>query len=243
MKKIVIANNKGGVGKTTIASQLAYKLARSGHSVVTIDLDTQGNLSSTFAGAKQLGSVIDIVTTGNPPPVSLNSGEIGLLSSHPDINDHTGDETMALVRDGIKSLEGADYCIIDSPPTFSKVVYGALLAADYLLVPIELKKYSLDGIENILSTYFQIKELNGGLELLGLLPSRFDAVKEMERKSLEAVIDTFGSVLIPHAIRNRVAYEQAQSGGLSVDMIKTKSGKDCNAEFIQFYDWFLDKVA
>lgn len=242
MKKVLIANNKGGVGKTTIASQLVYALADRGHSVIGVDLDSQRNFTGSFEGVTDLGSALDLVTRGAPVEADLNAGDIGILSGHKDLLAQNTDDVLVNVRNGLSQSSGADFCVIDAPPSFSEVVYGALLGSDYLLVPIELKRFSLDGIEGALEAFIAAQEHNSSLELLGLLPSRFDAVKQVERDALVALAESFERLLVPHAIRNRTAYVQAQDAGVSLAEIKTRSGREAAAEFGAFFEWFYAKV-
>lgn len=242
MKKIVVANNKGGVGKTTVATQIAHSLAADGKSVVCVDLDSQRNLSGSLEDMLEVCSARTIVEDGQPIKFSLEAGQIGLIKGDADLASFNGDDAMSNVSQALRGMEGADYCVIDTPPSFSVVVYGALLAADYLLVPIELKRYSLDGIEGVLEAFFSVQEHNPDIELLGLLPSRFDAVKASERAMLEDVVTTFPQILIPHAIRNRTAYEEAQTQGIAVSAVKTKSGRDGSKEFDAFFDWLNERI-
>ena len=242
MKKIIIANNKGGVGKTTIAGQLAHSLAAKGHSVVGIDLDSQRNFTGSFENRKDLGNALDLVMTGKPVDAGLQPGEIGILSGHKDLSAQNSDDVLVQVRSGLSNSCGADFCVIDTPPSFSELVYGALLGADYLLVPIELKKFSLDGIEGVLEAFIAAQEHNPNLKLLGLLPSRFDAVKQVERDALIKIAQSFDRLLIPHAIRNRAAYVQAQEMGVTLSVIKTRSGREAGEEFGTFFDWLYTKL-
>lgn len=242
MKKVLVANNKGGVGKTTIASQIVYAMADRDHSVIGVDLDSQRNFTGAFDGVKDLGNALDLVTRGTPIEAGMTTGEIGILSGHKDLLAQNSDDVLINVRDGLMHSQGADFCVIDAPPSFSEVVYGALLGSDYLLVPIELKRFSLDGIEGVLEAFIAAQEHNPGLELLGLLPSRFDAVKQVERDALVTVAEAFERLLVPHAIRNRTAYVQAQDAGVSLADIKTCSGREAAAEFGAFFDWFYAKV-
>ena len=242
MKKIVIANNKGGVGKTTIASQLAFHLAALGYSVVALDLDGQRNLTSALHAQKTVGRALEMILGGAAPEFSAKSGDLLLIESDAEIPVSADDDILKNTASAISALEGADFCIIDTPPTFSAVVYGALLAADALLTPIELKKFSLDGIEGVLKAFVQVQEINAEIEFLGLLPSRFDAVKQSERDTLRDVAEHYAHLIIPHAIRNRVAYEAAEAEGLHVSAVATRSGREAAAEFQSFVDWFLDAL-
>ena len=242
MKTIIVANNKGGVGKTTVASQIAHSLAADGKSVVCIDLDGQRNLSGSMEKAKILGSSLSLVEGGDPIQIELGAGEIGLVEGDSDLTAYHADEVMSNVSAGLRALDGADFCIVDTPPSFSVIVYGALLGGDFLLVPIELKRYSLDGLEGVLEAFFKVQEVNAGLTLLGVLPSRYDAVKASERAKLDEVNENFQSVVVPHSIHNRVAYEDAQAHGLAIAELKTKGGKEAAKEFAAFFGWLKEKI-
>ncbi len=242
MRKIIIANNKGGVGKTTIASQLVYALADKSHSVIGVDLDSQRNFTGSFEEATDLGNALELVMTDAPVEAELNAGDIGILSGHKDLLAQNSDDVLINVRNGLVESRGADFCVIDTPPSFSEVVYGALLGSDHLLVPIELKRFSLDGIERVLEAFIAAQEHNPGLELVGFLPSRFDAVKQVERDALVKVAEAFERLLVPHAIRNRTAYVQAQEAGSALSEFRTRSGKEATAEFGAFFDWFYAKI-
>ncbi|ASM75138.1 MULTISPECIES: ParA family protein [Roseobacteraceae] len=242
MKKIVVANNKGGVGKTTIASQIVFSLAGRGHSVIAVDLDSQRNLTSSFEHCLVIGDALDMVLDAKPFKAGLGAGEINVIAGHKDLQAQNTDDVMVNVSSALSNSNGADFCVIDTPPSFGDVVYGALLGADYLLVPIELKKYSLDGIEMALEAFIAAQAVNDDLQLLGFLPSRFDAVKQVERDALAAVAAEFEQVVIRHQIRNRVAYVVAQEDGVPLSEIKTKSGKGAQEEFGAFFDWLYGKV-
>lgn len=242
MKKIVIVNNKGGVGKTTVVSQLAFSLSHAGFSVIALDLDSQRNLSSVMRQVEKVGSALEMINTGHAPQIVGKAGKVLLIESNEDIPVSTDDILLQRSAQAISALKGADFCIIDTPPTFSAVVYGALLAADFMLTPVELKKFSLDGIEGVLKAFVQVKKINDDLEFMGLLPSRFDAVKKAERETMREIIDSYANLIIPHAIRNRTAYEQAGAEGVPVTAIQTSSGKEAAVEFKSFFEWFLAAV-
>ncbi|WP_349294744.1 ParA family protein (plasmid) [Thioclava sp. 'Guangxiensis'] len=242
MKTIVIANNKGGVGKTTVASQIAFYLGRAGYSVIAIDLDGQRNLTSAMDGARVVGNALQMLEGGEAPSLSVDPGEVVLIEGDRDVPVSSDDAVLQSTVAALDGLEGADFCIVDTPPTFSALVYGALLTADFMLSPIELKRFSLDGVEGVLKAFVQVQEINEGIQFLGLLPSRFDAVKKNERETLLAVAESYSNLLVPHAIRNRVGYEAAEAEGIPVFEVSTASGKEAAAEFGAFFDWFIEAI-
>lgn len=242
MKTIVIANNKGGVGKTTVATQIAFYLGRAGYSVIAVDLDGQRNLTSALNGKRVVGNALQMIESGEAPSFSVDPGEVVLIEGDRDVPVSSDDAVLQSTVAALDGLEGADFCVIDTPPTFSALVYGALLTADFMLSPIELKRFSLDGVEGVLKAFVQVQEINEGIQFLGLLPSRFDAVKQNERETLQAVAESYSNLLVPHAIRNRVGYETAEAEGVPVFEVPTASGKDAAVEFGEFFDWFIETV-
>ena len=242
MKTIVIANNKGGVGKTTVASQIAFYLGRAGYSVIAVDLDGQRNLTSALGGTRVVGNALQMLESGEAPSFSVDPGEVVLIEGDRDVPVSSDDAALQGTVAALDGLEGADFCIVDTPPTFSALVYGALLTADFMLSPIELKRFSLDGVEGVLKAFVQVQEINEDIQFLGLLPSRFDAVKKNERETLLAVAESYSNLLVPHAIRNRVGYEAAEAEGIPVFEVPTASGKEAAAEFGAFFDWFIEAI-
>ncbi|MBR9841148.1 MAG: ParA family protein [Rhodobacteraceae bacterium] len=242
MKTIVIANNKGGVGKTTVASQIAFYLGRAGYSVIAVDLDGQRNLTSALGGTRVVGNALQMLEGGEAPSFSVDPGEVVLIDGDRDVPVSSDDAVLQSTVAALDGLDGADFCIVDTPPTFSALVYGALLTADFMLSPIELKRFSLDGVEGVLKAFVQVQEINEGIQFLGLLPSRFDAVKKNERETLLAVAESYFNLLVPHAIRNRVGYEAAEAEGIPVFAVPTASGKEAAAEFGAFFDWFVEAI-
>ena len=242
MKTIVIANNKGGVGKTTVASQIAFYLGRAGYSVIAVDLDGQRNLTSALGGTRVVGNALQMLEGGEAPSFSVDPGEVVLIEGDRDVPVSSDDAVLQSTVAALDGLDGADFCIVDTPPTFSALVYGALLTADFMLSPIELKRFSLDGVEGVLKAFVQVQEINEGIQFLGLLPSRFDAVKKSERETLLAVAESYSNLLVPHAIRNRVGYEAAEAQGIPAFEVPTASGKEAAAEFGAFFDWFIEAI-
>lgn len=242
MKTIVIANNKGGVGKTTVASQIAFYLGRAGYSVIAVDLDGQRNLTSAMGDARVVGNALQMLEGGEAPSFCVDPGEVVLIEGDRKVPVSSDDSVLQSTVAALDGLSGADFCIVDTPPTFSALVYGALLTADFMLSPIELKRFSLDGVEGVLKAFVQVQEINEGIQFLGLLPSRFDAVKKNERETLLAVAESYSNLLVPHAIRNRVGYEAAEAEGIPVFEVPTASGKEAAAEFGAFFDWFIEAI-
>lgn len=107
---------------------MAFHLADEGFSVVALDLDGQRNLSTVMHGQKVAGSALNMISSGEAPEISAEPGDLFLIEGDADIPVTTDDEILLLSSEAIAGLDGSDFCIIDTPPTFSAVVYRALLA-------------------------------------------------------------------------------------------------------------------
>ena len=230
MKTIVIANNKGGVGKTTVATQIAFYLGRAGYSVIAVDLDGQRNLTSALNGKRVVGNALRMIESGEAPSFSVDPGEVVLIEGDRDVPVSSDDAVLQSTVAALDGLEGADFCVIDTPPTFSALVYGALLTADFMLSPIELKRFSLDGVEGVLKAFVQVQEINEGIQFLGLLPSIYDRKSRRERELFESLAETVGKLLFPGIVAKRDAYAKAASDGEPVWSNKGAAAREASTE-------------
>lgn len=216
MKTLVVNNQKGGVGKTMVSVHAAWFLAEAGAKVLVIDLDPQGNASQTLKDARTLG-VSSAMFFGAGAPQAAEPG-ISLL---------TGDRVLDNVDANLKTavpgfhrqfqaLDKAwDYCVIDTPPTWSGRNYAALMVATTLLTPIELEVYSIQGVRQLLSQKAAVEKAtrkSRPIDFLGLLPSRFVSTQPRQRANLENLLrDTGGGLMFPDhgKLTQRQGYAEA----------------------------------
>ncbi|MGL4483850.1 MAG: ParA family protein [Anaerovoracaceae bacterium] len=184
---LAIANQKGGVGKTTTAIALAYALREKGNSTLLIDMDPQCNATDTYCASEkteELVTLYDLLCSGDIPK---NDGEKNYIvkSEHGDIL--PGDNDLALAEQALnitgreyrlkkiieKLKDEYDYIIIDTPPSLGILLVNALTAADEVIVPLTADRYSLQGIEQLGETLKNILEYtNSKLEIRGILLTR-----------------------------------------------------------------------
>ncbi len=227
MKIIAVANQKGGVGKTTTAVNLSACLAARGVRVLLLDLDPQGNASSSLGYQQEHGTSIYRVLLGEDtltgkiqttrfPSLSVIPGHTELASTEIDLIHADKDHTR--LRDVLTPLRSADrfdYLIIDCPPTFGLLMSAALAAADGLLIPIQSEYFSLEGLSRILNIYDEIKASDplALLQLEGILVTMHSPTTSHARMVHEEVMTHFSGLLYQTVIPRGIAVAVSQSHG------------------------------
>ncbi|MCU0669312.1 MAG: ParA family protein [Myxococcota bacterium] len=243
MHVLAIANQKGGVGKTTLAALVAFYFAQKRKCrVLAVDLDSQANLSTTLrefrveVPASALFGDAPLSLPAVRPAIALLHGapaladlELGLAAAH-----------RRRVRTFVAQLaslrEAFDVCVIDSPPTAGLRMVGALAAADFVVVPIELERYSRDGVKAMLQMVFGVRaEYNPRVKLLGLLPSRVMSGQPRQRAALADVFAHYGDYLVPGqvAISTRSAIPRALEEGIPVWQLPRAVAHEASAEVLR----------
>ena len=235
-KILCFANQKGGVGKTTSALNIAACLARNGKKVLLVDADPQGNATSGVGVRKKglAGTVYDvlieeknikdlIVRTSAEGLYLLPSG-IDLVGAELELGDQPRRETR--LRDALKTVRDEyDYIIIDCPPALGLVTVNTLVAADGVVIPVLCEYYSLEGLSQLTATIKQIqKRLNPELELVGVLVNMFDGRLNLTVSVLEEIKRYFPGKLFRTPIPRSVRISEAPSYGVSI-MEYDRNGK------------------
>lgn len=246
MKTIVVWNNKGGVGKTAVSVHLAQYLEEQGKRVLVIDLDGgQGNTSSTLE-AFDCGITASQLFDGSVPKVTQVQG-ITLIVGDKKIQDlEQGSKHKVLpALSKVLPIIGKefDYCVIDTPPGGGLRVTAALLAAQFVLSPIELDNYSIDGITSVLQTIFGIKQqFNPELVFLGMLPNRLNAHSVAQKAALDELLTKYAQFMVPAKIGNRSSIPEALRAGVPVWRLKKSSAKDAGLEMLEAFRIISERI-
>lgn len=205
MKTLVTANQKGGVGKTATLVHLAFDFAERGLRVVVIDLDTQANASYTLGAYKCGVAASTLLSNSNVDYSSLPSTGLVLIESDPALANM---EKMTLTDAGtnfnaaIKKLAvvGFDVCLIDTAPSLGITMGAALLVSDFVLSPIELEAYSIQGIKRMVTTIANIRKANKNLKFLGMVPSKVDKRNPRHIRHLQELTHAYPTLMTPEGI-------------------------------------------
>ncbi|WP_324736370.1 ParA family protein [Thermococcus sp. SY098] len=228
-KVISIANQKGGVGKTTITMNLGFALANMGRKVLLVDIDPQFNLTFGLIGMEVLNyednnvgtlmtresrvedSIVEIRENLHliPSHLNLSAKEIEIINAY---------NRERRLEKALKSvLPEYDYVLIDNPPSMGIFLVNSLTTSDYVLIPLELSYFGVIGMQLMFNLMKMIKEeTNENLTLLGLIPNKFTRQTKVPATRLKELKETYPNAPLLTTIPKSVALEKAQSQGVSI---------------------------
>ena len=230
MKVIAVANQKGGVGKTTTAMNLSHALALRGQRVLLMDLDSQANCTSGLGiEAEPLSSIYPVLLgekdirdqfmasgrenlTFVPSEMDLAGIEIELARS----DDHL--TRLRGILQGLKPNDLFEYCILDTPPSLGVLMTAALAAADEILIPLQCEWFGLEGLAKIVGILDEIRDsgANPGLKLEGIVMTMYDGRTNLSRQVVEEVTNYFPGEIYQNIIPRTIRISEAPSHGKTI---------------------------
>lgn len=222
---LAVANQKGGVGKTTTSVNLATALSAIGQKVLLVDLDPQGN-ATTGLGIRRAGlrnSTYDIIFDDAninetaqqtrvpnlyvlPSSIHLSGAEVELVNE---------DNREFRLRDALTEATGFDYIIIDCPPSLSLLTLNALIASHSVVVPLQCEFFALEGLSHLVKTIERVrKNFNAELDIHGVVLTMFDKRNNLSQQVAEDVRNYFGDKVYKSVIPRNVRLSEAPSHGL-----------------------------
>jgi len=259
MRIIAFANQKGGVAKTTTVSNLASELAARGLRVLMIDMDPQSSLSMTYRArihetdANVAPWVYDLLMSDESPDPNLAVRKVhesyplylipsGLLLSGAEMGLFTKPAREHMLKDALLRLRpDYDYVLIDCPPALNLLTLNALVAAHFVIIPVECEFYGLDGISLLMKTITQVqknKNLNPTLRIGGVVPTKVDQRKNMHIESLNAIVayEPFKNLVFNFIPTNAaVAEASSRTSGYTAAYDRTSSGAQAFRTLAQMF--------
>jgi chromosome partitioning protein len=225
---LAVANQKGGVGKTTTAISVGAALAQLGRRVLLVDIDPQANATSGLGIDRREveTSVYDVVVLGRPlaearrptvvPNLDLIPSDIALAGSEIELVGMARREhRLSYALEGLQADD--DYVLIDSPPSLGLLAVNAVVAAAALLIPIQCEFYALEGLGLLTHTIALLRrELNPHLEIAGIVMTQFDGRLALSHQVVDEVRRRFGGKVLTPVIPRNVRLSEAPSHGLPI---------------------------
>lgn len=250
MKTITLANQKGGCGKTTTAQTLAIGLVNKGYKVLAIDCDPQCNLSSVFGiSPEDNGATLFEVMKGEKSlkecVVNIRIG-LDILPGSLFLNEadrtFTKPATAPFILQRIVSkVSEYDFCILDTAPSLGIMTINALIATDYLIIPMTPDYFTIQGLCQLKNNIEDVKEINENLKVSGLLLTRCDrtSLTGMLKEDIATAAETMGTKVFETTIRQGVAIRESQL--LQSNIFEESPKAAVTEEYSSFIDEFLRK--
>lgn len=224
---ISVTNQKGGVGKTTSAVNMAYYLAKSGKKTLLIDFDPQGNATSGLGIDKESldGTMTEVMLETKllkDVIIRTDFNNLFLAPSTPhlantEVELAQANRRFTRLRNAIDNTDTFDYVIIDSPPSLSLLTVNGLIAARYVLLPVQAEFYALEGLGQLLETMKLIrKNMNPTLDLIGVLPTMVDKRTSLSNQVHEEIKKHFPGRVFQQTIPRNIRLAEAPSHGLPI---------------------------
>lgn len=238
MPVLGFVNQKGGVGKTTTAVNLAACLAAARRRVLLIDLDPQGNSTSAYGLAKEGATSYEVLTGAATLAEATRTTEMEGLEVVPSNSNLYGAEPELLESDERENhLKSAlapfaatyDYILLDAPPSLGLLTLNVLAASDYLVIPVQCEYYALEGLSALMETVERVRGgINPSLEILGILMTMYDSRLNIAQQVVEEVRTHFGELVFKTLVHRSVRLAEAPSHGKPIILYDFRSTGSLN---------------
>jgi chromosome partitioning protein len=248
MSVLVISNQKGGVGKTTLAVLFAHWVAtKKNSSVCVVDLDSQCNCTKSLA---KFGIAVEAqalfttetlsITVGASSSLTLLKGSKRLA----DLELARADAVIPVFRQQVARLARMyDFVVVDTPPSLGLRMSAALIAADAVVCPIELEEYSIDGVTDMLKTIFGVqKRYNPHLRLAGIVANRFNPHSLRQKAALRELVANYSEFVLPAKISTRSAIPEGLAAGMPVWQLAKSSAREASEEVFEVFRLIMQRM-
>lgn len=250
MKTIAIANQKGGVGKTTSAINIAAGLAAKGNRTLLIDLDMQRNTTMSFFDLTTITTTLAEVLIGanarKPMIDALYHTDIVNLDLIPasiqlgKLDRFTQFDEQYRLKDSLDSMKDYDFVIIDCPPSLGSALTQAFLASDYVLIPIKADYFALEGVIDLMDTINSVKRANQNIEVLGAVVTDFDQRVGICGQSLQQAQEWFKDKLFDTVIRRNSKLTTAPA--LRQSIFEHAPSSNGSEDYLNLIEEMLEKI-
>ncbi|WP_106477798.1 ParA family protein [Phytohalomonas tamaricis] len=258
-KVISFANQKGGVGKSTLCIQCAFYLTEAGNRVLVIDLDGQGNTSSRlvrekdgsdkeFYGTKTSELFNPALEEINPMICPRGMDLIHTPKNDPDLFEmEAASLDMAMMPSknihAHRLTDNYDYILIDCPPSLGRKLVAALTMSTHVVSPVQLSGFAVDGVEGLLNTIISVREAyNPDLEITGIVINNLNSRSGTHKKARQELLDAIPDLIFKSQIGSRAPIDNATNMGIPVWSIKSGSGRTAAKEVRSVMQEIVKKV-
>ncbi|MEI8095201.1 MAG: ParA family protein [Spirochaetales bacterium] len=230
---IVFANQKGGVGKTTTAASLGAFLAQKGKSVLMVDFDPQGNLSSTLGADKSKPGIYEVISgqitaeaalqQGADPNLQILASNIHLSGASAElVGQEDREYFLKKVLDPLKPRY--DFILVDSPPSLDVITLNGLAAADQVYIPLQCEYFAMEGLSQLVKTIQAVqKSVNKNLTIGGIILTMYDSRTNLAQEVAKEAVKYFKDKVFRTIIPRNVHLGEAPSHGLTINRYRPGS--------------------
>ncbi|EEH31683.1 ParA family protein [Borreliella burgdorferi] len=248
MKIISVINQKGGVGKTTSAINISYSMTLLNKKILLIDIDSQGNSTSGTNTSKHIAEKSSYELINKKIKVKpLNHFGLDIIPSNIKLALLEKELINELSRENflknaltLYEKDKYDFIIIDCPPTLSILTINALIASNYLLIPIETEFFAFEGINQLIDTITTVKQINKNLEIAGVFINKYDIRNKSKEKYVSSLKKVFKEKLLNTKIRKNITISKSQEAKMPV----YEYDKESNAakDFLELSKEIINKI-